>query len=167
MEFEFRYCCPLDLDAIVELESIVVSRLERPDLLRNNGREGLESCLIEPHITLGAYLGSRLVAVAILFVPTDSAEDLSVAIQHQELTLPSANFKLCMVHPQFRGNGLQCRMGRMLEEEARKKGIRMLCSTVSPFNPSSYKSLEKLGYHADCKLEKYGFERLLFVKKLV
>lgn len=166
MEFEFRYCCPEDIDDILDLEEIVFLHLSKPDLLRKNGRLGFAQCLNAPHSTMGAFVSNRLVAVAILYIPQDEAEDLSLSIKNQEIAVPSANYKICMVHPHYRGNGLQYRMGLMLEEEARKRGIKMLCSTASPYNHPSCKSLEKLGYCIDCHLNKYGFERMLFVKRL-
>lgn len=162
-----------DFDEVLSLEAAVLASLEHPDQLRRNTPEMWRSCLCEPHTALGVRVGERLVALAVLYLPeAGGAEDLSCSLQGLDQlmasssTLRSANYKICIVHPDFRGHALQQRLGERLEEAALRQGVRLLCSTVSPRNPASIRSLERLGYHYNRTLSKYGFERALYFKML-
>ena len=159
-----------DLGEVLELEAAVIASLERPDQLRRNTPEMWRSCLRAPHTALGARVGERLVALAVLYLPeAGSAEDLSCSLQELD-GLPaapkSANYKICIVHPHFRGHALQQLLGQRLEEVALRQGVQLLCSTVSPHNPASIRSLQRLGYRYNRTLAKYGFERELYYKLL-
>ena len=156
------------LDAVLELESAVLAVQERPELLRRNSREMWQACLLPPHHALGVRGGERLVALAVLYVPEPAGEeDLSACLQGMDCAgLRSANYKICLVHPDYRGHHLQQQLGERLETLARQQGIGLLCSTVSPLNIASLRSMEHLGYHTNCSLTKYGFPRLLLVKKI-
>lgn len=164
--FETINLGPSHLDEVLALESEVLSSLERPDLLRRNSHEMWQSCLLPPHVALGARVGKRLAALAVLYQPEPGGEeDLSVWLEGVDCGgLLSANYKICLVHPDYRGHGLQQLLGRRLEELARAEGIGLLCSTVSPHNPASVRSLEHLGYQRNSTLTKYGFERVLYNK---
>lgn len=166
--FDYRICTTDDIDQIVALEQAAIASLASPDLLRHNSRETLLGCLLCPHTTWGAFLGGELVAFAVLFVPETEQEDLSLSLTTVDSKRyeKKANYKLCIVSPRYRGNHLQQQLGERLEATARAQGITLLCSTVSPNNPASRRSLENLGYRKDCDLQKYGFPRQLFFKVL-
>lgn len=160
---------PSHLDNVLRLESVVLSGLERFDLLRRNSREMWQQCLQPPHTALGMMSESeQLVALAVLYIPEpDGDENLSKYLKSiQEKGLRCGNYKICLVHPDWRGQGLQQRLGQHIETIAQQQGIRMLCSTVSPHNPASRCSMEHLGYQSDGTIEKYGFERMLYYKML-
>lgn len=167
----FEYCTlgPSHLDQVLALESEVLSSLERPDLLRRNTPEMWRACLRPPHAALGARVGEELAALAVLYLPeAGSPEELAPLLRHAPpIQGPSANYKICIVSPRFRGHGLQYRLGLMLEAEARRCGIALLCSTASPHNAPSIRSLLRLGYCFDRVLDKYGFERNLYCKALL
>ena len=165
MEFTYRQLQSADVATMAAIEAEALAVLERPDLLRRNGAEVLARCVESPHWSLGAFAGGRLAGFAILYVPDCAAEDLSLSLAVRPGG-KAANFKLCIVRPPFRGHGLQCTLGIRLEQQARSQGIGVLCSTVSPFNEPSRRSLERLGYRCDCRLQKYGFERMLYCKQL-
>ena len=165
------------LDQVRAVEQEALLRLERPDLLRRNTEQMWRECLQPPHFCLGAWckvttpvnkdkphLEPLLAGFAVLYVPEKGgAEDLSpllTTINAEPYT--SANYKICIVRPDWRGHHLQFQLGQRLAAEAKARGINLLCATVSPYNPASVKSLLQLGYHQDSQLEKYGFERLLF-----
>lgn len=162
--FDIRPCGLDDLAAVRGLEGEVLDSLERPDQLRRNTEEMWRTCLQPPHYCLGACVGEELAAVAVLYVPAEGdGEALAPLLQSVEAKgLQTANFKICMAHPQWRGHGLQVTLGKELHEEARRRGIGLLCATASPHNEASIRSLKRLGYKADHTLTKYGFERTLF-----
>ena len=69
--------------------------------------------------------------------------------------------------PAYRGNGLQCQMIRYAEESIDADRFRYFMATVSPDNPASCRSLEKLGYAPLKTVEKYGgLARRVYCKKV-
>jgi GNAT superfamily N-acetyltransferase len=164
--FVIRNCGLEQLDEIIDMERETIEILPQPDMLRRNSLEMWRCCLQPPHRCIGVWVGEKMVAFAVLYIPLeDSEEDLSPLLFHRVDT-PSANYKICIVRPEWRGNHLQVLLGRCLEDEARRRGIRVLCSTASPKNEASIRSLLQLGYSYDQTLEKYGFERNLYYKML-
>ncbi len=166
----FSYCTlgPSHLDQVLALEAEILSGLERSDLLRRNSREMWQACLLPPHTTLGVRVGERLVALAVLYLPEPgSDEELSQYLQGITPTgQRSANYKICMVLPAYRGHALQQLLGQRLEEVALTQGITLLCATASPHNAASIASLLRLGYRYNRTLTKYGFPRNLYYKML-
>lgn len=152
------------LSAVLALEAEVIAALERPEWLRHNTVEMWQACLSAPHTALGVWEAERLVALAVLYVvPADDVESLAACLSQPQLRLlPSANYKICMVSPHHRDHGLQYQLGQHLHDVARRQGIRLLCSTVSPTNEASIRSLLRLGYRYDYTLTKYGHTRNLY-----
>jgi GNAT superfamily N-acetyltransferase len=105
-----------------------------------------------------------LVALAVLYVPqNDNAEALAPLLRSIDPKgHNAANFKICLVHPEWRGHHLQVKLGNLLNNEARQRGFDLLCATASPHNIASIRSLQQLGYRADHAVQKYGFERIVF-----
>ena len=163
-ELEVRGCSERDLDKVLALEAEVVAHLERPDLLRRNTEEMWSTCLRPPHLCLGAWSGKSLVALAVLYVPEDGdGEALAPMLQTASTDgCRAAHFKICLVHPDWRGHHLQVLLGQQLHSEARQRGYNLLCATASPHNTASIRSLQRLGYRADHTVQKYGSERILF-----
>lgn len=157
------------LGHILELESVVMASLPRPDILRRNTLDMWRRCLSAPHSLFAEWDGSLLIAIAVLYIPMHGESDHLAALLTDESlrSLPSANYKICLVHPAYRGHGLQRTLGQRLDQTARQQGIGILCSTVSPHNPASIRSLEHLGYRLDQTLEKYGSPRHLYYRQLM
>lgn len=151
------------LPAVLAIEAETLGSLVHLDQLRRNSSDMLAACLREPHFTLGAFCGAEIAAFATLYVPQPGDdEDLSQCLSASIVRTSAANFKICIVRPQYRGQGLQVQLGRQLEREASRRGIRLLCATVSPRNEASVRSLIHLGYHYDASVQKYGFARDLY-----
>ncbi|MCR5821922.1 MAG: hypothetical protein K6F85_03265 [Bacteroidales bacterium] len=165
-EFSFRQCNFDDLDEVVALEAEVADAVGNLALLRRNSREMFASCLSSPHYAVGAWVGERLVAFAIMYVPIDGDPEDLAPLMEKPTGLPSANYKLVVVKPSFRGHKLQCRLGAMIEIEALGRGIRQLCATVSPLNSPSLHNLLSMGFIRDREVVKYGYPRLLMVRRL-
>lgn len=164
--FDIRPCGPEDYAAVRALEETVLATLQRPDLLRRNSEEMWRACLQAPHYCLGAWVGEELVALAVLYVPSEGdKESLAPLLRTVDSEgLQTANYKICIVHPRWRGYDLLATLGQLLRAEAVRRGIGLLCATASPHNTASVRGLERLGYKADSTLFKYGFERILFYR---
>lgn len=164
----FRKCAPEDIDRLLGLQEDAFASLDDHSLLRRNSREMLLECLSPPHYTVGAFDSGILAAVGILYLGGRSGENLARMMDvPDELLGGCGNVKLIIVRSDCRGKGLGRRLITMLEDEAARLGIHMLCATVSPRNLPSLSNFEKLGYKTYGLFEKYGgLERLLLYKKI-
>lgn len=162
-----RRCFSDDIDDIASLEKDTLASLTDISLLRANGKDSLRGCLFSPHATFGAFNGDRLVAFSILYCPGDDlGENLSQYLCESLRSYNSANFKLCIVHPEYRGNNLQVQLGKCVEQQARQQGVELLCATVSPRNAPSQKNLSLLGYTPGPNVIKYTYPRIIYYKEL-
>ena len=152
------------LDQLLAIEQEAIASLERPDLLRRNTPSMWRQCLLPPHLCLGAWDDKELAGFAVLYRSApDDGESLAPLLSSIDASpYCSANFKICIVRPQWRGQHLQVLLGQHIIQESRKLGISLLCATASPHNHASVKNLLHLGFQPDHTLTKYGAERLLF-----
>lgn len=167
-KFNFRRCTIDDLDSVCELQEKAFGVITNPEILRRNSREALASCLMEPHYTLGAFYGGELAAFMVLFIGGDTEENLGLdlGLSGEELLL-TANMKLVIVSPDFRGNGLQCILTKKLEAIAKGEGFHTLCATISPKNIYSIKNFEACGFNYHSRKTKYGgLERNIYCKNI-
>lgn len=114
----------------------------------------------------------KLVGCFLVDVPGNTQENLGfdigldVAQRNRVVHMDSA-----VVHPCFRGQGLQGKMLAFAETIIWERWVKdsaltfYLISTVSPDNPASYKTLERSGYSHVCTKEKYGgLKRRIYCK---
>ena len=95
--------------------------------------------------------------------PRSYAADMGLDLCQQPFW---ANLDTVLVHPDYRGNGLQ-RLLLGLAEQRLDPAIRGLGCTVSPHNPHSLDNFLACGYQPVCRKEKYGgFDRLVLAKPL-
>lgn len=95
--------------------------------------------------------------------PRSYAADMGLDLSQQPFW---ANLDTVLVHPDYRGNGLQ-RLLLGLAEQRLDPAIRGLGCTVSPHNPHSLDNFLACGYQPVCRKEKYGgFDRLVLAKPL-
>ena len=169
MDFTFKRCDISHLEDLLAIQEEAFSLLEDDRLLRRNSEEMLASCLGEPHITIGVFDGERMAAFGVLYIAGDSTENLGRKIGLcEEEALATANYKLVIVRPEYRGKGLQRTLAGLLEDEARKLGFRHICSSVSPYNLHSARNFEAAGYVRRGHAVLYGgLERDIFYKSLV
>lgn len=166
-KFVFRECKKEDLNDILKLQDIVYGALEDKQWLRKNTVEMLAFCLEEPNYTVGAYYKGRLAAISVLYVPLpdDTKEMLATSLEGVDIKdVRHANYKLCLVDPEFRGNSLQRVLEEMLEDKAKELGIKLMCATVSPENIYSIHNIEGAGYTFNRELQKYSLKRRLYYK---
>lgn len=162
---EFRQCLPSELEAVLELNQKVYDSLDDKTLLRLNSTEMIASCLAEPNVTMGAWEDGKLVAIGILYVPQVEDEDLSHYVENA--VFPAANQKLYLVDAAYRGQGLQRKIIRLIEDIARQRSFAMLCTTIAPHNQFSINNFLAEGYVYSTTVMKYGgLERSIYYKML-
>ncbi len=161
-KFLIKPCVEEDLKRILDIQEETFKQLEESDVLRRNTPEMLYECLKPPHLTLGAWYMGELAAFSVLYFPDDE-ENLAKLLDGVDVSnLKSANYKLCIVRKEFRGNSLQYLLGTELIKVAKEQGVQILCCTASPHNPYSISNIEKMGFTYNKTLQKYGFERNLY-----
>ena len=164
-EFEFKTLSLENVPEILDLQDRVIASLTDPTQLRKNTVEMFTECVTAPNLTIGVYHGNLLIALGVLYYPTGLEEDLSHLLQGVDINgKKSAKYKLIMVDKEYRGNGLQCALGKRFEAHAKATGVTLLCATVSPDNKYSENNMLKLGYTLNATLPKYGSIRNLFYK---
>ena len=146
-DFSFRKLGAESLGEVSDMLGEAASLMPDPTMLRVSSRETLAACLAEPHLTLGAFSGGSLAAFAILYFGGSSGESLARhAGETEEQLGRTANIKLVVVRPQWRGLGLQRELTRQLEREAAGRGIERLYASVSSLNTRSADNFARLGY---------------------
>ncbi len=167
-KFTIKQCSIDYLEEILRMQEEAILTLPSADLLRKNTPEMLRSCLLKPHFTIGAFYEDILAAISILYVPGDSEENLAQYLVGVDKDgLKTANYKLCIVREQFRGNRLQYNLGVILEQYAVEENVKLICATVSPKNSHSIHNIIELGfiYNRTIPVQKYGgVERNLYYK---
>ena len=156
------------IKAMRALQDEVMAKLENPDILRKNTYETFEVCFHKPSLVLGAFSDERLIGFGILYLAGNDRENLAYSLDNYCGSLSEyGNVKVVIVKDGYRGNGLQRLFISRFEEYARNIGIKVLLSTVSPFNIYSKNNLELSGFTVVKKLKKYGGkERYLYYKKI-
>lgn len=160
--FLIKPCVEEDLKRILDIQEQTFKQLGESDILRRNTPEMLQECLKSPNVTLGAWYNDDLAAFSVLYFPDDE-ENLAKLLDNVDVTnLKYANYKLCIVKSEYRGNSLQYSLGTELIKAAKELNVQILCCTASPHNPYSIRNIEKLGFKYNKTLQKYGFERNLY-----
>lgn len=155
--FEFKECTLEDLDEICLIQEEAFEAMVDDSLLRRNSRDALAACLNEPHYTLGAFYKGEMAGFAVLFDPKLTSESIALSAGFSEdIAKQSVNFKLVIVRPSYRGNGLQTAFIEKLGQKAREKGFKKIFATVSPDNEFSKNNFIKNGYVFHSQKEKYG-----------
>lgn len=104
----------------------------------------------------------------IVYPGKDNPDNLGrdISLPEHELNLV-AHMDTVVVHPSFRGYGLQRKLTAKAEEELRAAGYRYLLCTVHPDNCFSRINMEKAGYRCVKQVLKYGgLPRLILMKEV-
>ena len=165
----FRFCGAEQLDSLCAIQNEAFALLKDEQLLRRNSREMLARCLELPHRTVGVFDGEEMAAFGVLYIGGDTEDNLGRSAGLDEDAIRrTANFKLVIVRPAYRGRGLQQAIAKALETEAAALGYEHICATASPYNLHSCRNFDALGYERRGTVTAYGgLERVVFHKKLV
>lgn len=115
-----------------------------------------------------------IVGCLVVHIPGEQEDNLGFDIElNRDERTRVAHMDSAVVHPRYRGMGLQGKMIVFAEKilwekwKDQKESPFYFLSTVSPENPASYRTLEKQGYIHVCTKEKYGgLERRIYCKQL-
>ena len=147
-----------DMPNILRLQEKVVGALVEKSALQPLTVEEFTSVLSEKELMIGLFDNGKLIACRAMLVPE---------IGHEEHLGPDAGLsgealskvihsEISMVDPDFRGQGLQTQMGKMLLEKIDRTRFRYILATVAPFNIPSIKDKLALGMNIIALKEKYS-----------
>ena len=161
-----RRCTPDEAPAVYALQNEVHAAMPHPEQFVPDTLENITAYL-RTGICIGAWQQRRLGAYLILRLCGQSSENYAAFLGvPQSQWQHWANADSAVVHPDWRGNGLQ---RRMLEAALPllPESITHLGATVSPANPYSLSNALACGFTIRARREMYGgFDRYLLAKEL-
>ena len=159
-------CGPADAAAFYALQNEVRAAMPHPEQFVPDTRENITAYLAHD-LCLGVFDGERLGAYFILRYCGQSEHNYAAFLGIPRAEWDHwANADSVIVHPDWRGNGLQ----RILLEDALpllRPGIVGIGATVSPGNPYSLNNAKASGFEIVSRREMYGgHDRYLLAKHL-
>ncbi|WP_249871367.1 GNAT family N-acetyltransferase [Oceanobacillus saliphilus] len=167
-EFSVRSLNLHDIDEVMSLQKKVVLALAEPDFLQPLTVEEYTKILNNNDLMIGVFVGEKMIAFRAMLAPENDDEGLGADIGLRVEEFSSIIYsEISNVDPDFRGNGLQTYMGKILLRNLDRKKYKYMLATVAPFNIASLKDKFALGMEIAELKEKFGGKlRYLFVKEL-
>lgn len=143
---EVRKLTMQDLNDIMKLQSLVYDDLQDKMILETIDRPEF-TVMIEQEFIIGVYEDEELKAVRAMYIPpTDDPEHLAEdgGISDRTQVIYS---EISFIHPDYRGQGMQTKLGRQLIGRVRADGrFKHVLTTVLPTNIPSLKDKFRLGF---------------------
>ena len=167
MEFAYKLLTLKEIEVIEKLQQVVIDSLEDATILQPLSREELTNILGDNGVMLGAFDEDKLIACRALLRPDPSEEEhLGIDAGASDLTRVLYQ-EVSFVHPAYRGQGLQKKLGARIMECINVADFDVVCATVKPFNIASLKDKFSQGMHVVALKLKYGGKlRYVFAKPL-
>lgn len=160
-----RPCSMGDLPAVEALQNQVCAALPDPALFKATPREELARYLAQGALLVGVWAEGRLAAYGSVVYEGESPGNYAWDMGLPGEQVPGwANLDTTIVHPAWRGNGLQQFLLRYCEQRRRPQILGFGC-TVSPNNPHSLANVRAAGFVPVCEKRKYGGLRRVVLKK--
>ena len=161
-----RRCTPAEAPAVFALQNEVRAVMPHPEQFVPDTLENIARYLRDD-LCIGGWDGGRLGAYFILRYCGQDEHNYAAFMGIPRLAWDGwANADSAVVHPDYRGNGLQ----RKLLEAALTRlrpGIVGIGATVSPDNQYSLRNALACGFEIVCRREMYGgYDRYLLAKTL-
>lgn len=157
-----------DLPIIMQLQTKVKQTLDTDAFLSPLSEAEFTRILTGNGIMVGAFVDEKMIAFRAMLIPELDAEHLGIDAGLSQAELPNVIYsEISNVDPDYRGNGLQNYMGKLLMREIDRQQFRYVCATVSPNNIPSIKDKFSLGLQIIGLKKKYeGVLRYIFMKDL-
>ncbi|MBB6215304.1 ribosomal protein S18 acetylase RimI-like enzyme [Anaerosolibacter carboniphilus] len=156
-DFQMEMLGKEKMDEIMKLQDIVYEHVENKETYHPNTLEENYDILdVGGHI-LGVYFKSQLIAFRIIDTPGLGNRNLGKDLDFSEEELKKvAIFDSTVVHPDFRGHGLQFKTLLKSKEILFQQGYSHGLATISPNNLYSVRNLIKAGFVIKEVKKKYG-----------
>ncbi|WP_029054291.1 GNAT family N-acetyltransferase [Sporosarcina ureae] len=145
------------LPEVLALQQRIIAVLEQPDFLQPLTEEEFVYILRGNGMMVGAFIDHRLIAFRAMLDPGEDEEHLGIDAGVLTNELSSVLYsEISGVDPDYRGHGLQTKLGKWLMEHVERDRYRYICTTVAPFNIPSLKDKFALGLRIKELKVKYG-----------
>lgn len=152
-----RTLCSKELNPIMELQKKVIGTLADTSFLQPLSEEEFRNILGGNGSMIGAFHDDKLIGFRAMLEPEIDGEHLGLDAGLSESELPTVLYsEVSSVDPDYRGNGLQQILGKLLVDAIDVQRHRYVFATVAPFNIASLKDKFALGMHIVSLKEKYG-----------
>lgn len=168
VEWNYKIVAPEEVPELIALQKVAIARLELKDSLQPLTDEEFEYIVSGNEFIIGVYNDQKLIAFRAMLVPQMNGAHLGLdaGLQLNELSRVIYQ-ELSIVHPGYRGKGLQTQMGVLAMSKVDRSRYDHVCATVAPFNIPSLKDKFALGLQIVALKQKYGGKlRYVFMKKL-
>lgn len=136
--FEMEFLDESSLQEMIELQDLILGHLPDPEIFFPHDKDYFHRIFQHDRSVLGVKAEDRLAAYSIIRIPGHEDDNLGRDINLVEDELGRvAHLQATVVHPAFRGNGLQRKMAATHLGVIRDLGFQHVCCTVSPKNPAS------------------------------
>ncbi|WP_342599695.1 GNAT family N-acetyltransferase [Psychrobacillus sp. FSL H8-0483] len=155
------------VDDIFRIQDIVLGSLENNDFLSPLTKEEYEGSIAN-RLMVGVFVEEELIAFRALALPEIDEHHLGFDIGLKAEQLDKVVYQeITNVHPDYRGFGLQKKLGLIVMELLDASPYSHVCATVAPFNIASLKDKLSQGMVIGALKKKYAnMLRYVFYKKL-
>ncbi|ASN06049.1 GNAT family N-acetyltransferase [Virgibacillus necropolis] len=166
--FHVRYLIVEDIPIILNLQEKVKHALQSPATLEPLSKEEFNVILSGHELMIGVFIEEKIIAFRAMLDPEVDDEHLGIDAGLLPEELPKVIYsEISSVDPDYRGNGLQMYMGKLLMKRIDVKRFQYVCATVAPLNIPSLKDKLSLGLKIVALKEKYGGKlRYILIKDL-
>jgi len=167
-EITIKILSPIELSDLLNLQKKVSKYLSDSSSLQPLSEEEFINIFDDKGIVLGVFKQQELIAFRALLKPVLDEDHLGLDIGLAKEELEQVMYQeVSVVHPNYRGHGLQKTMGNYIMNEVDTQKYRYVCATVAPFNIPSIKDKFDQGLQiVDLKLKYDGLLRYVFMKDL-
>jgi len=136
--FEMEFLAEDSMQEMIELQDLILGHLPDPEIFFPHDRDYFHKIFQHDRSVIGVKVEDRLAAYSIIRIPGHAQDNLGrdIGLVDDELDRV-AHLQATVVHPAFRGNGLQRKMAATHLRVIRDLGFKHVCCTVSPKNPQS------------------------------
>lgn len=155
------------IDQIMKLQKEVVEGLEIREVYADSTKESFLGCMRNLGTILGCFTKEDgLIAMGVYNKYGYDKENYGydLGLEGEDL-LKIGQIESTIVKSEYRGNKLQKVICDLLEEFAKKDGLKLIGATVSPINKYSLDTFINSGYSIEKEKIKYGGYRRLIIKK--
>ncbi|MDW0117049.1 GNAT family N-acetyltransferase [Sporosarcina thermotolerans] len=146
-----------DLNPIMKLQRKVIATLADSSFLQPLSEEEFLNILHGNGSMIGAFHDDELIGFRAMLEPEIDGDHLGLDAGLGESKLSYVLYsEVSTVDPDYRGNGLQQILGKLLVDAIDIHRHRYVFATVAPFNIASLKDKFALGMHIVSLKEKYG-----------
>jgi ribosomal protein S18 acetylase RimI-like enzyme len=147
VRYEMKFLDESALQDILNLQELIARDLPSPEIFRLHDEDYFSRLFRLERSVIGVIVDGSLIAYSLIYIPGKGGENLGrdVGLPEEELERV-AHLQAAVVHPAYRGNGLQKKMGAAHLKVIEEMGFEHVLCTVSPKNPFSLRNVFSNGF---------------------